>query len=124
MKLCKTCVYGTEYELDKPCIVYRADCRYYRKVGEDMTREQAIITLKVVDENASCDDCLYYNQMEDCPDNEDCIIRQALEMSIEALAQEPGAGEMLICPDCGLEVHSDFKTCPRCGARMAESEEI
>ena len=30
-------------------------------------------------------------------------------------------GKMLICPECGLDVHSDFKTCPRCGAKMAES---
>ena len=25
-------------------------------------------------------------------------------------------GKMLICPSCGLEVHSDFDSCPRCGA--------
>lgn len=29
--------------------------------------------------------------------------------------------EMLVCPACGLDVHSHFKTCPRCGAEM-ESE--
>ena len=36
--------------------------------------------------------------------------------------QEP-RGEMLICPECGLDVHSDFKKCPRCGAKMQEVEE-
>ena len=54
-----------------------------------MTREEAIEVLKLVDENASCDDCLYYAQMEDSPTNEDCIIRQALDMAIQALSQEP-----------------------------------
>ena len=56
-----------------------------------MTREEAIEVLKLVDENASCDDCLYYAQMEDCPTDEDCIIRQALDMAIQALqAQADG----------------------------------
>lgn len=32
-------------------------------------------------------------------------------------------GEMRICPSCGLDVHSDFDYCPRCGAKMQESEE-
>lgn len=54
-----------------------------------MTREEAIEVLKLVDENASCDDCLYYAQMEDCPTDEDCIIRKAIEMAIQALSQEP-----------------------------------
>lgn len=27
-------------------------------------------------------------------------------------------GSMRICPHCGLDVHSDFDTCPRCGAYM------
>ena len=30
--------------------------------------------------------------------------------------------EMLVCPACGLDVHSHFKTCPRCGVKM-ESED-
>lgn len=28
-------------------------------------------------------------------------------------------GKMLICPSCGLDVHSDFKYCPRCGRKDA-----
>ena len=35
---------------------------------------------------------------------------------------EPTHGKMLICPSCGLEVHSDFDSCPRCGADMTERE--
>ena len=54
-----------------------------------MTREEAIEILKAVDENASCDDCLYYAQMEDCPTDDDCIIRKAIWMAIKALEQEP-----------------------------------
>lgn len=32
-------------------------------------------------------------------------------------------GKMLICSNCGLDVHSDFKKCPRCGVKMSEVEE-
>ena len=53
----------------------------------------------------------------------DVIDAENCEKIIKALEQEP-RGEMLICPECGLDVHSDFKTCPRCGAKMAESEEV
>lgn len=28
------------------------------------------------------------------------------------------SGNMLVCPNCGLDVHSDFENCPRCGERM------
>ena len=41
MKLCRTCRYGNEYELDKPCVVYRADCPLYQKVGDGMTNKDA-----------------------------------------------------------------------------------
>ncbi len=46
MKLCRTCRYGSEYELDKPCIVYREDCPLYEKEGDAMNREKAIEELK------------------------------------------------------------------------------
>ena len=54
-----------------------------------MTREEAIEVLKIADENASCDDCLYYAQIEDCPLDDDCIIRKAISVAIQALSQEP-----------------------------------
>ena len=54
-----------------------------------MTRAEAIEVLKLVEENVSCDDCLYYAQMEDCPIDEDCIIVQAVRMAKQALSQEP-----------------------------------
>lgn len=37
------------------------------------------------------------------------------DMAIAALKAQ---GEMLSCPRCGLDVHSDFKECPRCGADL------
>lgn len=92
-----------------------------------MTREQAIMTLMVVDENATCDDCLYYNQMEDCPNDEDCIIRQALDMAIKALEQEPKTGHWIDdngiyawCSCCKEHIYQtgEFKYCPNCGADM------
>lgn len=48
MKLCRTCRYGSEYELDKPCIVYREDCPLYQKEGDEMTREEAIKMLEYI----------------------------------------------------------------------------
>ena len=32
----------------------------------------------------------------------------------------PMHGKMLVCPSCGLDVHSDFHNCPRCGAKMED----
>ena len=29
-------------------------------------------------------------------------------------------GKMLVCPNCGLDVHSDFENCPRCGKRIKD----
>ena len=56
--------------------------------GTHMTKNKAIEVLKIVDENASCDDCLYYGQMEDCPNDENCIIREAIEMAIDELKSQ------------------------------------
>ena len=39
---------------------------------------------------------------------------QRLLNEIENIKNE----KMLVCPNCGLDVHSDFKNCPRCGERM------
>ena len=52
-----------------------------------MTNQESILVLQVADENASCDDCLYYNQMEDCPKDEECIVRQAIYKAIKALSK-------------------------------------
>lgn len=79
-----------------------------------MTREEAIETLMIVDENASCDNCLYYAQMEDCPDDEDCVIRQALDMAINALEQENDLNEMFE----NIKTEIDF--IPTYGAKFAD----
>lgn len=79
MKLCRTCRYGSEYELDKPCIVYRDDCPLYEKEGDGMiklTNRQAIGVL----------DGLWSNPL--FGDSH----RQAFEIgikAIKALEQEP-----------------------------------
>lgn len=71
-----------------------------------MTREEAIKTLKG-EAWVSC--------------QEKWI--EALDMAIKALEQEPTThGYMLVCPNCGLDVHSDFESCPRCGAKMKVGE--
>lgn len=74
-----------------------------------MTREEAKMILEEV---KIMDDSMYqYNTK----------YLEALDMAIKALEQEPTThGYMLVCPNCGLDVHSDFKTCPRCGAKMKE----
>lgn len=99
-----------------------------------MTREEAIKVLNAVDENASCDDCLYYAQMEDCPTDDDCIIRKAIWMAISALEQEPlknireeiashigGCGFLNDGLDVALRIID--KHCPSCGAEMVEPQE-
>ena len=35
--------------------------------------------------------------------------------SAEPERKKPDHGYMWICPECGLEVHSDFRRCVRCG---------
>lgn len=72
MKLCRTCRFGSEYELDKPCIVYREDCPLYEKEGDGMTGEEAIKTLKG-EAWINCQEKWF----------------EALDMAIKALEQEP-----------------------------------
>lgn len=81
MKLCRTCRYGSEYELDKPCIVYREDCPLYEKEGDGMTNEKAIEELKAIKSEYSNkafeDSRLMRSEIE------------ALEMAIKALESIP-----------------------------------
>ena len=72
---------------------------------------------------------------------------KSLDIAIEALKQEPVTvetinqyckehnyvlcekgtehGKMLTCQNCGLDVHSDFKYCPRCGVNMrGDADEV
>lgn len=78
MKKCQTCRYGSEYELDKPCIVYREDCPLYQKVGDEMTREEAI---KYFEHHME-----FYCVTGVC--------KEAEEMAIKALKQEP-SGDLI-----------------------------
>ena len=66
---------------------------------------------------------------------DDCISRQAVkeqmikygfhapDMTVTEFVEDlqsvtPTHGKILVCPNCGLDVHSDFENCPRCGERM------
>jgi len=47
MKQCDTCIFGNKSEYEKPCIVYKGEnCEVYKKRGDDMTRDEAIMVLK------------------------------------------------------------------------------
>lgn len=48
---------------------------------------------------------------------------KSAKVEIEALPSATVKVGMLICPHCGLDVHSDFDTCPRCGERMESDTE-
>ena len=46
------------------------------------------------------------------------VLRSIIE-EIETMSPvTPMRGRMLLCRSCGLDVHSSFKNCPRCGAEM------
>lgn len=55
-----------------------------------MTNQETVTTLMVVEENISCDDCLYYSQMEDCPTDDNCIVAKAIWKAINALSAIEG----------------------------------
>ena len=90
-KLCETCIYKDNYELEKPCIIYRDDCELYEKAREYMSKqffemidryESNGHELKFIDHNAilirckDCDHCLNYG---------DCLVcnRGALDISAD-----------------------------------------
>lgn len=76
-KICDTCIYGHAYELDKPCIVYCDDCPLYQKVGDEMTRDEAIKRLRgILTESVEFENSVCYVTEED---------REPLEMAIKAL---------------------------------------
>lgn len=51
MKLCSTCIYGSMYELQKPCVVYREDCRLYER--SNMQREKGTVEINNIPEKHS-----------------------------------------------------------------------
>ena len=73
MKRCDDCLYRSEPEYNKPCVVYRADCPLYQKEGDGMTIDEAIKELKEMRTDPWTDS----RQM------------QAIELAIKALEQEP-----------------------------------
>lgn len=75
--------------------------------------------------NKRCHVCKYINMPDVCSscvwlDQEDfmCDNFDAVE-TIEILPTD----DMWICPNCGLEVHTDYDRCVRCGERREDGEE-
>ena len=66
---CDTCVYGGRYELEKPCIVYREDCRYYK--GETMTRIK-VYCEKTECKNNECGECVRQSEYVNLDHNAEC----------------------------------------------------
>ena len=96
MKLCRTCRFGSEYELDKPCIVYREDCSLYEKEGDEMTNKEAIEELKAIKSE-------YSNKaFEDSRLMRSEI--KALDVAIKALEQEP-SGDLISREQALKECH-------------------
>lgn len=58
-----------------------------------------------------------------CTQQEVCKFLVNYMEILEKQMQEPTThGYMLVCPNCGLDVHSDFESCPRCGEKMKVGE--
>jgi hypothetical protein len=84
-----------------------------------MTREEAVKAIK--------SHCYFANLVP--------IGKEALDMAIEALEQEPKMGHWISywdeearcyvykCPECGNKQPFDTKCCWECGARMVEPQE-
>ncbi len=81
-----------------------------------MTREEAIEVLTSKDVSMMLEALdMAINALEQLTSYEQTINKLTKAIS----EQEPTThGYMLVCPNCGLDVHSDFESCPRCGAKM------
>ncbi len=64
-----------------------------------------------------------YDEMDAYNDGIDAMYNLVQNAKIIIEADKEENGEMLICPKCGFDVHSDYKTCPRCGARIEREDE-
>lgn len=106
MKLCRTCRYGSEYELDKPCVVYREDCPLYEKRGDEMTNEalvDAIEDLPSVNPQQKTGFWCGY-------DKNDITLWNWWDINT--------------CSICGNggKHYNKFRYCPNCGAKMESGD--
>ena len=86
---------------DRPCEV----CKFHKEKG------------------CSKWDCVFEEQIEDsCDITIETINQYCKEHNYVLCEKGTEHGKMLVCPKCGLDVHSDFKYCPRCGERMKEGD--
>lgn len=105
-------------------------CELVQKAYED-GKKDGYVQAKV--EQESCDDAISRQAVIDAIKNYASMLWEryyepfqestVLEL-IQALPSvTPIHGKMLVCPNCGLDVHSDFENCPRCGEKMIASQE-
>ena len=128
-----------EYYYDKDSDGYK---QAFKSIVEDLESVKPQITTDTITEY-----CKEHNYVLcEKGTEEDAISRQAVNVLIDELARAisderccvsrgrntatimqdildlpsvtPTHGKMLVCPNCGLDVHSDFENCPRCGERM------
>lgn len=94
-----------------------------------MTREEAIKVLKK--DLKIIDDPKVTMTVREWEEHDDHM-RDALEMAIEALGQEPKRGKWLNylkeglkwkCSECGSKYTTPWHYCPNCGARMESDDE-
>ena len=78
------------------------------------------IRAEIEAEYGNCDICEWYEDYD--YEENDISEYQSVGTVSDILAiidkYKAENGKMLICPECGLDVHSDYKKCPRCGAKV------
>jgi len=120
---CEDCI-SRQAVMDALC----DECELFHKNGEQtcLTKCESYhflatlpsVTLKPIE----CDDVISRKAVLDLVNSD--WKYEGLETDVASLppVTPQNHGKMLVCPSCGLDVHSDFKYCPKCGAKMQESE--
>jgi len=52
MKLCNTCKFGSMYELQKPCVVYREDCGLYERSNMLRTEKGTVEIMNIPEKHS------------------------------------------------------------------------
>lgn len=92
---------------------YCGKCSY--EIEKIRRREQAK-TKKIKDINKVLNDIKA--EIEDLEPEYDFEGFYKCQSEVLNIIDKHTSGKMLVCPKCGLDVHSDFENCPRCGERM------
>ena len=91
---------------------------HYTEEEECLAIDMAIQAL----EQEPCEDAISRQAVINLISSYGGIDYRARQDMIKIIKKKPSVtpthGKMLVCPNCGLDVHSDFENCPRCGAKM------